>query len=57
MDKRRLPLGVFYAAVLPVLVLSILAAIGIGSTPVAWETILRVTGVKLLPAGWIDPSR
>ena len=56
MDNRRLPLGAFYTALLPILLVSVLTAIAVGSTPIAWRTILHVSGVKLLPAGWIDPS-
>jgi iron complex transport system permease protein len=26
----------------------------IGSTPIGWSTVVRVIGIKLLPAGWID---
>lgn len=53
MNKRR-RLGLFYGALLPVLVLSSLAAVAIGSTPLSWQTILRVAGIKLLPAGWVN---
>ena len=56
MDNRRLPLGAFYTALLPILLVSVLTAIAVGSTPIAWRTILHVSGVKLLPAGWMDPS-
>lgn len=57
MDKgRRVRLGLFYLFVLPILALSGITAIGIGSTYVTWGTILAVLGQKLLPAGWIDTS-
>ncbi|MGO9896192.1 MAG: FecCD family ABC transporter permease [Bryobacteraceae bacterium] len=56
MDKGRLPLAAFYTALLPILLVSILTAIAVGSTQIDWHTILRVSGIKLLPAGWIDPS-
>jgi iron complex transport system permease protein len=52
--KQRWRLGLFYTFLFPALVVSILAAISIGSTPIAWQTILRVLGIKLLPAGWVN---
>ena len=53
--NKRWRLGLFYGILFPLLVISVLAAIAIGSTPVAWQTILRVAGIKLLPSGWVDP--
>jgi cobalamin transport system permease protein len=53
---RHVRLGIFYTALLPLLFVSLLAAIAIGSTPIAWRTILQVSGMNLLPAGWVDPS-
>jgi iron complex transport system permease protein len=32
------------------------AAIVIGSTPIAWQTVVRVIAIKLAPAGWIDTA-
>jgi iron complex transport system permease protein len=52
--KSRLRLPVFYAFLLPILFLSLLAAIGIGSTPITWATILRVIEFKLLPHAWTN---
>lgn len=46
----------FYAIVLPALVLSILAAAAIGSTTVHWRTILQVAGMKLLPTGLVNSA-
>jgi iron complex transport system permease protein len=57
MDSRRVPLGVFYAALFPILIVSILTAIAVGSTDLGWRTILHVVGIKLLPTGWIDPGK
>jgi iron complex transport system permease protein len=57
MDRRRVALGVFYAALFPILIVSILTAIAVGSTDVGWRTILHVVGFKLLPTGWIDPGK
>jgi cobalamin transport system permease protein len=51
---RRVRLWVFYAALLPLLFLSLLTAIAIGSTPIPWQTILQVGVLKLLPTGWVD---
>jgi iron complex transport system permease protein len=47
---------VFYGVLLPVLALSVVAGIGIGSTPIGWKTILHVLACKLLPGNWIDTS-
>ncbi len=47
-------LVIYYALVGPVLVLSLVAAVAIGSTELAAETILRALAAKLLPAGWVD---
>jgi iron complex transport system permease protein len=54
MGDRRVRLGIFYAGLLPLLVLSLLTGIGVGSTWIDWRTILKVAGLKLLPAGWVD---
>src|SRR6185437_6837661 len=51
-ERQRLRLGLFYVVLLPVLALSILAGIAIGSTPIPWQTILHVIGTKMLPR-WI----
>lgn len=56
MSRRRLRLGVFYAALFPVLAVSIVTGIAIGSTAVDWRLILHVIGIKVLPAGWVDPA-
>ncbi|MCC7476370.1 MAG: iron ABC transporter permease [Pirellulales bacterium] len=56
MDKRRVRLDLFYLVLLPVLALSGVTAIGIGSTEVSWRTILGVAAQKLLPGGWVDTS-
>jgi iron complex transport system permease protein len=56
---QRLPhwrLGLFYGILLPVLAVSILAGVAIGSTPVTWQTILHVAGIKLLPTGWVNAN-
>jgi iron complex transport system permease protein len=44
----------FYALILPVLAVATVAAIVIGSTPLAWHTVVRVIAMKLAPAGWVD---
>jgi iron complex transport system permease protein len=53
--NQRWRLRLFYVILFPLLAVSVLAAVAIGSTPVAWQTILHVAGIKLLPAGWVDP--
>src|SRR5215831_17070336 len=56
MGKRRFRLGLFYAVILPMLGLSLLTGIAVGSTKVDWATILHVAGMKLLPAGWVSKT-
>lgn len=56
MGKRRLNLAAFYAALVPILILSILAGIAIGSTTIDWRTIIHVAALKLLPTGWVNPA-
>ena len=50
----RFRIGLFYAVLLPVLAISVVTATAIGSTPLAWHTILHVLAVKLLPASWVN---
>jgi len=50
MTTPRLRIGIFYGVMLPALLLAIIAAVAIGSTPLAWQTIVRVLAVKIL--GW-----
>ncbi len=54
--RPRLRVGIFYGTVLPLLAISVLAGIAIGSTPIGWRTILHVLALKLLPSGWTDAS-
>ena len=56
MGKRRITLSVFYAMLFPLLTVSILTGIAVGSTSIDWRTILHVTGTKILPAGWLEPG-
>jgi iron complex transport system permease protein len=53
--KRRIPL--FYALLLPILFVSAVIAMAVGSTSLGWETVLRVVGGKLLPGSWVDTTR
>jgi iron complex transport system permease protein len=48
----RLRIGLFYVLLVPVLLVSSLIAVAVGSTPLAWHTILRVVALELLPHGW-----
>lgn len=50
---RLLP-AVFYALVVPVLILAAVAGVVIGTTALEWSMVVRVIAVKLLPAGWLD---
>jgi iron complex transport system permease protein len=52
----RLRARMFYGAMLPILAMSMLLGIAVGSTPISWSTILHVLGLKLLPAHWISQS-
>ncbi len=49
-------LALFYSVCFPLLAVAMLAGVGIGSTEMGWQTILRVAGTKLLPSGWIDST-
>ena len=51
-SRSRFSIGIFYAILLPLLVVILLAGIGIGSTSISWSTILRVIELKLLPPAW-----
>ncbi len=50
--RSRFSLPLFYAILLPLLALILLAAVGIGSTSVSWPTIVHVLQLKLLPHAW-----
>jgi iron complex transport system permease protein len=52
--KTRIPL--FYAFLLPILFVSAVVAMAVGSTSLGWETVLRVMGGKFLPSGWVDAT-
>lgn len=48
----RLRTTAFYGVSLPVLLVSAVTAVAIGSTPLDWHTILHVCMAKALPAAW-----
>lgn len=50
--RPRFSAAIFYAILLPLLFMILLAGVGIGSTSIAWPTILRVIASKLLPSSW-----
>ena len=52
MAISRLRPAVFHSLMLPALALTAIAAVAIGSTPLAWLTIVKVCVLKLLPMGW-----
>ena len=52
-QQSRLRIGTFYGFLLPILLLTLVAGIGIGSTKISWPTILRVVEVKILPHAWV----
>lgn len=51
--NSRLSLPIFYGVMVPLLAISLLSGIAIGSTDLNWQIILRVIGMKLLPDQWI----
>lgn len=51
-SRSRLRLPVFYGFLLPIVFLTLLAGVGIGSTHISWSTILRVVEFKILPHAW-----
>ena len=50
--RPRFSAALFYAILLPLLLVILLAGVGIGSTPIAWSNIIRVVALKLLPSSW-----
>jgi iron complex transport system permease protein len=52
----RLRIGLFYGVLVPALLLSIVAGIAVGSTPLPSQLVLRVLGTKLLPTGWVSAA-
>jgi len=56
MEIRRYAPHAYYTLAIPLLALTLLTAIAVGSTPIAWETILICWARKLLPAGWVDTA-
>ena len=51
--RLRLRATAFYGVSLPVLLVSALTAVAIGSTPLDWHTIMHVCLAKTLPAAWV----
>jgi iron complex transport system permease protein len=47
---------VFYAVMLALLPIAIVAGIAIGSTPLPWSIVARALAVEILPAGLVDGS-
>jgi iron complex transport system permease protein len=52
-QQSRLRVRTFYGFLLPILLLTLVAGIGIGSTKISWPTILRVVEVKVFPHAWV----
>ena len=50
--RPRFSAALFYAILLPLLLVILLAGVGIGSTSIAWSNIVRVVALKLLPSSW-----
>ena len=54
-NKARLaPALVVFPVVSVALIVASVAGVAIGSTGVAWESVIRIVAAKMLPAGWID---
>lgn len=49
LSELRVRIGVFYGLLIPILLVSILAGIAIGSTHLPWRLVIRVVASKLLP--------
>jgi iron complex transport system permease protein len=52
MAITRLRPVAFHSLMVPALIVTAIAAVAIGSTPLAWLTIVKVCALKLLPTGW-----
>jgi iron complex transport system permease protein len=50
--RQRFSLPIVYILLLPLVVVILLLGVRIGSTSVAWATIVRVIELKLLPSSW-----
>lgn len=50
--RPRFSAALFYAILLPLLLVILLAGVGIGSTSIAWSNIVRVVALKVLPSSW-----
>ena len=53
--KTRVSL--FYLLLSPLLFVSALIGVAVGSTSIGWRSVLAVVGLKLLPHGWVDAAR
>jgi len=49
----RVRIGLFYSVLVPALIFGALVAVSIGSTPLGWQTILKVCALKALPHNWL----
>lgn len=56
MASSRVAARLYFALAGVVLAVSMLTAIGIGSTGLDWTTIVRSVGIKVLPVGWVDAA-
>jgi iron complex transport system permease protein len=50
----RVSPALFYAVIVPALAVAAVAAVVIGSTPIAWQTVVHVIAMKVTPHGWVD---
>jgi iron complex transport system permease protein len=52
LKRPRFSLALFYSILLPLLGAILIAGVAIGSTSVAWSTIIHVIELKILPSAW-----
>jgi len=50
----RISPALFYAAVVPVLLLAVVGGVVVGSTSLEWSTVVQVLVSNLVPGNWID---
>lgn len=53
---RAGPALLYFPIISALLVIAAVAAVSVGSTNIAWSTVVRVIAASILPQGWVDPS-
>jgi len=57
LPPSRMRPALFYLVIGPALACAAVAGVAIGSTALDWGTVVRVIGINVLPAGWVDASQ